>query len=221
MAANRRCDRLIQATLTMAVVVSVAGCSLNETTQKDTASGTSPPATSVPRSSELANPRASTYTAPPPLPVASAGTPAGTALPNQNKVDRQDPSATSLAAVTMMWTVDTTIDLGEHEATLRAAPYFSPDYLDQVGEAVPITAPGATWETWRQHRAYTVVTAESADEIGKPPDTDVEAFRSWEVTSEPVGRDGWKGEKEVVLVYISLVRSTAQGPWQVSGVHVR
>ncbi|MEU8133622.1 hypothetical protein [Streptodolium elevatio] len=154
-----------------------------------------------------------------PLPVRSPA-PAPPGVPAAGEVNRADAVATARAAVVTMWASDTTTDAGEREASLRAAPYLTPEFAAQLRRDPPVAGPGAEWREWAAHRAYVSVTVELADEMGRPPDTTNTSVHTLQVTATPVGRDGWKGTPLTQTVMISLSRADG-APWAVTYLQVR
>lgn len=162
-----------------------------------------------------------TKAAPPSIPSATpsaiapapTGTPHGS-LPAPKTVDRSDATAVSRAAVQVMWTVDATIDSTQLDAYLRAKPYLSRKYAEEVS-AEPA---GAVPSLWRDHRAYARVRLKrQAPEDGVGPDTATTAHRQWGITVIPTGRDGWTGPSVHATAFVTLTRGDGGG-WQVSGV---
>ncbi|MFD8146134.1 hypothetical protein [Streptomyces sp. NPDC059708] len=115
-----------------------------------------------------------------------------------------------------MWTIDTTIDVSQHDATLRALPLLTPAYRDQIKATPPRSAPGADWADWTAHGAYTLVRLRAANEAGRPSDTPADAYRTWIVTSTPQGDRGWTGKPTSATVFAHLTRADPGGPWRVS-----
>jgi len=153
-----------------------------------------------------------------PLPSGASGTPRP-GLPNPKKV-RDNPSAVSKAALTVMWTVDTRIDVSLHDASVRAAAYATPKYARQVRDTPPRSAPGAEWHTWASHEAYTKVKLTPADDAGTPPDTEVKAYRTWTVTTTPHGAKGWTGDPTTVTAFVQLTGKADKG-WKVNAVQIQ
>lgn len=220
---HRRHQRSTQWTiagLSAAVVLSGAtGCSPEHTnapggqspiTSPSTAAASTPtpPATSPPVSSPPLRPRP--LRKPGRLPVR---------LPDPRKVNFRDPTAVSRAALTVMWTVDTTSDTSQYQAELRAAPFCTPTYTDQLRRNPPRSGPGADWNTWAAHRAYTTAALQPAYD-DQPPDTPTQALRQWGVITHPVGRDGWHGRPVSATAFVTLTRGGPGQPWRVSGVRL-
>lgn len=162
-------------------------------------------------------------TAPPyspqPLPTGRGGTPP-VPLPQVGQVAGADATAVARAAVTVMWTYDTTIDTSPYGASVRAAPFLVPSYAAQIKAAPPVAAPGADWNLWSAHRAYTVVSLTAESDSGAPPDTDTTAYRQLGVTITPTGRDGWRGQPQTQTVFVVLNRSGSSAAWRVGTVSV-
>lgn len=151
-----------------------------------------------------------------PLPTATAGPPRP-GLPR--KVDHADPGAVSEAALTVMWTIDTKIDISPHDATLRAIPYVTPEYATEIKDTPQRSGPGAEWNSWAAHHAYTRVHLSPANDAGKPPDTEADAYRTWTVTTTPHGDEGWTGEATTVTAFVELARSGRT--WKVNAVQIQ
>ena len=156
-----------------------------------------------------------------PRPAGSGGTPEG-GVPRAADTDRRDADAAARGALTVMWTFDTTIDSGPHDAGVRAADagWLTTAYAARLRGYRPRSAPGAQWGEWAAHRARTVVTLKKTEDAARPSDTGTEAWRQWTVTTTPSGRDGWKGEPTTVAAYVHLIRTTANGTWRVDDVSV-
>ncbi|UGQ10360.1 hypothetical protein LO772_26365 [Yinghuangia sp. ASG 101] len=166
---------------------------------------------------------ATTFSEPATLPPAQP-LPRGTAtptlpLPRPADVPQGDAAKVSSAALTVMYTYDTTTDTTTQDAVLRAEPWMTPEYAATQREHLSVAAPGLEWATWREHRAYTAPTLEPVTEEA-PSDTATAAYRQWLVTYKPVGRDGWQGAPVTVVAYVTLERATASDPWRLSDVRV-
>ncbi|GAA4788374.1 hypothetical protein [Streptomyces ziwulingensis] len=151
-----------------------------------------------------------------------AGTP-GVRTVRPGDIDRTDADAVSKGALTALWTFDTTVDRGPHDAELRAADagWLTKAYAERLRAREQPPVAGAEWQTWADHQARTTVVPESTPDAAQPPDTDTEAWRQWIVTATPSGRAGWSGEPVVVAVYVRLTRTAADKPWRVADVTVR
>ncbi|MGR7000748.1 hypothetical protein ACU686_26305 [Yinghuangia aomiensis] len=135
-------------------------------------------------------------TAPAQMPAASpiprgSGTP-DVPLPRVDLVDTRDATAVSQAAMTVWFTSDTVADTSLQDAVVRAAPWMTQEFA-AAQAFTPVAGSRAQWTEWTAHRAYTVVSLVASQEVGAPPDGDVEAYRKWRVTVTPTGRDGWRG----------------------------
>lgn len=140
-------------------------------------------------------------------------------LPKPADVPQTDAGKVSSAALTVVYTYDTTTDTTTQDAVLRAEPWLTPEYAAIQREHLSVAAPGLQWATWREHRAYTVPTLEPGTEEA-PSDTATAAYRQWLVTYKPVGRDGWQGDPVTVVAYVALSRAKASDPWRVSDLRV-
>lgn len=203
------------ATMAAAVVLlcALAGCGTVPTSPGDDSAGTTAAsAMPAPAPSSTQEPAA-------PLPTGSAGTPRP-ALPDPKAVNGSDADAVSRAALTVMWTIDTRIDVSQHDATVRAAPYLTEKYAAEIKDTPPRAAPGAEWTTWAQHHAYTTVTLKAVRDAGIPPDTATAAYRQWLITSTPHGDSQWTGPPTATAAFVRLARTTG-GPWQVEAVKVQ
>ncbi|WP_413807652.1 hypothetical protein [Streptomyces sp. OE57] len=177
---------------------------------------------------------AATGTGPYPTPSASrtaapespsprpTGTPRG-GTPRPGDVEQTDADAVSRGALTALWTFDTAVDRGPHDAELRAvdAGWLTKAYADRLRSRQPQSVPGAQWQEWVRHRAYGTVELEQAEEAAKPTDTGTEAWRQWTVITTPSGRDQWTGQPVPVAAYVHLTRAAAGTAWRVADVIVR
>ena len=136
-------------------------------------------------------------------------------LPTPGPVDQRDATAVSKAAATIMYMVDSTVDAGLRDAKLRAARYLTSEY------AAKITAEPRQYgpKEWGRHRAYLAVRLTPLRrESGAPPDRPTTAYRQWEMTTTPTGRDDWRGTPRESVLYMVLARSSEDAPWRVSDV---
>ncbi|WP_159007323.1 hypothetical protein [Streptomyces sp. NRRL S-813] len=123
----------------------------------------------------------------------------------------------------MLWTFDTAIDRGPHDAEARAAKagWLTDAYADQLRSRRPQLAPGAQWREWAGHRAYTTVVLEKTEDASKPADTGTEAWRQWAVTATATGRDHWVGEPVTITLFVQLTRTAANKAWRIAAVTIR
>jgi hypothetical protein len=150
------------------------------------------------------------------LPPGRPGTPPGS-LPVPATVDGADPDAVGRAALTLMWTMDASIDSSQYQAELRAAPYLTEAYAQDFRDPPPRAGAGAEWTSWAAHRAYTVVALQ-AEHDDRPLDTDTTARRQWDISATPTGRDGWRGEPLTATAFVTLTRPAAGQPWRVATI---
>jgi len=156
---------------------------------------------------------------PPARPSGSPGIPHG-GIPKPGDVDEQSPDAVAKGALTAYFTYDTTLDTSRNDGGRRMADsgWCTDTYAQELRSAAARSAPGATWDEWSRHRAYTTVKPAPADEAGKPDDTATAAYRTLAVTITPHGRDGWTGTPEVDVAYVEMSRSAPDKGWRLSEV---
>ncbi|WP_406054494.1 hypothetical protein [Kribbella sp. NBC_00889] len=190
-----------------AVVLLAAGCGGNEGQHSE------PPPTA---SQSVGTPGASTTPiTPQPIPPGNpTKTPAG-GLPRPSQVNSLNPSVVAATVAAITYRYDTAIDNSPSDAQRRAKPWLTSEFA-RLLELGPVAAPGAEWNTWIQHRAYTTSTAVDATEDGAPPDTTTRADRTIAVTVHPVGRDRWHGASQQYALFIELTRDSVIGSWKVS-----
>lgn len=151
----------------------------------------------------------------PPSPPANPRLPAG--LPDPRRIDQKNATAVSRAALTVMYTVDSTVDAGLRDAKLRAARYLTRDYRAEVAAEPRQYIPAE----WRRHRAYLAVRLEPLPrEAGAPSDTATTAYRQWQMTTIPTGRDDWRGTARPSVAFMTLARSSERDPWRIRDVLV-
>lgn len=141
-------------------------------------------------------------------------------LPRLDKVVQSDATQVSSSALTVFFTYDTTTDTTTQDAAVRAAPWMTAEFAASQRGAVLVSGPGAQWQLWTTHRAYTAPALEQGTESA-PSDTPTTAYRQWLVRYAPVGRDGWQGEQTLVVAFVTLVRASANDPWRVSDLLMR
>ncbi|MYS87378.1 hypothetical protein [Embleya scabrispora] len=205
----------------LTIAATLAGCGLGDGNGRESARPSGQPApTRGPVTTAEAiptYPQPSVATSPLPALVGRTGTPAAS-LPAPGQVDGRDATAVARAVAQTMWTVDTTIDATRWDAAQRAAPFLTPRYAESLRLSPQVAAPGETWSTWAEHKSVTAVAAASADDLGKPEDTETSAFHAFTLTVTPTGRDGWRGPALTTTVFVSLERASAAQPWRVSSV---
>lgn len=179
---------------------------------------TEPPPTAL---QSVGTPGASTTPiTPQPIPPGNpTKTPAG-GLPRPSQVNSLDASTVAATVAAVTYRYDTAIDTSPSDAQRRTKPWLTPEFA-RLLELGPAAAPGAEWNTWTQHRAYTTSTAVNATEDGAPPDTTTRADRTIAVTMHPVGRDQWRGPAQQYALFIMLTRDSAKTAWKVSQVQVQ
>lgn len=133
-------------------------------------------------------------------------------------VDLRSPDSVGAQFVSLAWTSDTVVDRTPADAARRAAKLATPALAQQLRAAVSAAAPGAQWQTWTAHHAYTRVQLLPNHDNGQPGDTTTTAVRSWQVQVTPVGDNGWTSSPQTIVVYLALTKSTGQ--WAVSDLRV-
>lgn len=204
-------------TVIAAAVLLAAGCSGNNATEQPTTGIT-------PTGSQTTAPgtpgESTTPITPQPIPPGNpTKAPAG-GLPRPSQVNGLNASAVAATVAAVTYRHDTAIDNSPSDAQRRAKPWLTATLAAQL-DGGPVAAPGAEWNTWVQHRAYTTSTAVDATEDGAPEDTATRADRTIAVTVQPVGRDRWRGAPQQYALFITLTRSSAKAPWQVSQLQVQ
>ncbi|MEO3828178.1 hypothetical protein [Actinomadura sp. B10D3] len=151
------------------------------------------------------------------VPPTTAPSPPPDDLPTPVRIDDGNATALSQGALTIMYTVDSTVDAGLRDAKLRAAGYFTDEYTAVVQAEVRQYVP----TEWHKHRAYLAVRLRPLyKEQGAPTDGPTAAFRQWEMVTRPTGRDGWRGAPSRSVVYMELTRPSPRAPWRISSVSV-
>ncbi|GAA2066255.1 hypothetical protein GCM10009801_12450 [Streptomyces albiaxialis] len=137
-------------------------------------------------------------------------------------VEQDDADEVSRGVLRSLWTFDTAVDRGPQDAELRTADvgWLTGAYAKRLRGHRSRPVPGAQWQRWDDHRAYTTVGLKQTQDAAKPPDSDAEAWRQWTVTATPKGRDRWKGDPVTVTAYVQLTRTAPGKPWRVAGVTV-
>jgi hypothetical protein len=126
-----------------------------------------------------------------------------------------DATAVGAAVARAVWTFDTTVDSGPTDAEIRASALFIPALRGLLTTLSP-APPGAEWGLWASHRAKTTATAVLQHDAGAPADTPTIALRSFAVTVQPLGVDGWAGPSELEVEFITLARPAPGDPWLVA-----
>jgi len=174
--------------------------------------------TGTPSRSQSTPPAATQPVTPQPIPTGDpTRTPAG-GLPRQ--VNTRDATAVAIAVAAVTYRHDTAIDYSPTDAQRRARQWLAPALARQLTTG-PVAAPGAEWNTWAKHLAYTTSTAVDATESGAPADTAAQADRTITVTVRAIGRDRWRGPIRRYAVYVTMARTGATGAWRVSQLQVQ
>ncbi|MEW2218994.1 hypothetical protein AB0939_06690 [Streptomyces sp. NPDC006990] len=219
------------AVLTLTLAATLAGCGSEDVAASGGATRQPEAGTSASHSPSAAEPSepsaADSGASHSPSPSGSAekktrGTPKG-GVPKPQDVDGKNPDEVAEGTLTAMWTHDTAVDDGPGDAARRTADagWLTRSYARQLGGRRGGAAPGAQWQRWADHRAYTTVALDRTEDAAKPADTGTVAWRQLTVTATPHGRDGWTREPAPVVAYVHLVRKSAGADWRVADVTVR
>ncbi|THA70660.1 hypothetical protein E6P78_08735 [Streptomyces sp. A0958] len=137
-------------------------------------------------------------------------------VPRPRQVDEHDAGAVALAWAELSYGYDTAYDAHPHAARLRAARYLTPEKADLAKSYSPVSGPGAQWNAWASHRAWTEAHAALADpDEDAEPDTATRAHRAVSVDGTAHGRDGWKGPGPRLHAYLTLARTGKDAPWRI------
>ncbi|OPC77552.1 hypothetical protein B4N89_44505 [Embleya scabrispora] len=206
----------------LTLAASLAGCGLGGGRNQGDAHSSGRPSASTRGSGATASapatyPQPSVAASPLPALVGRTGTPSAS-LPAPAEVDGKSAIAVARATAVTMWTVDTELDATRWDAAQRAAPFLTPKYAESLRMSPQVSGPGGVWLAWAEHKSVTTVTAASADDLGKPEDSETTAFHAFTLTITPKGRDGWEGPATTMTVFVSLERASATQSWKVSSV---
>jgi hypothetical protein len=212
-----RTARHTWAPATLAAVLLITGTGCNSDSSPTSSSSQTPSAGGTPGAT-LTGQATTTPVAPQPIPTGDpTKVPAG-GLPKQ--VDGKNATAVAIAVIAVTYRHDTAIDNSRSDAQRRAVRWLDPALAAQLAGG-PAAAPGAEWNTWTKHRAYTTATAINATEYGAPADTATRADRTIAVTVQPIGRDRWRGPAAQYAVFVTLTRASAAVAWKVSQLQVQ
>jgi hypothetical protein len=134
-------------------------------------------------------------------------------VPRLGDVDERDPTAVAKAWATLAYSYDTGFDSTPHDAALRAARYLTDDLAAELRRTTPYAAPGAEWNIWAWHSAWTTVAIGMGNEP-RPPDTAGTAYRQLVVRGTARAKGGWTGVGPHASVYLTLVRTV--GVWRIA-----
>jgi hypothetical protein len=212
---NRAARAALAAAAVAALSLALAACGTSPPSPEDPANpGSSPAAVS-------STPPATTPTPSTPAEAYPTGTPGTPRGSSPAHVDQHDPDAVARAALTVMYASDTRIDTSPHDAIVRAARYMTTKYAAELKAAQPHAAPGAQWQQWTDHHAYTTATITEANDAGRPADTPTTAYRQYTVSAVAHGDAGYTDTQQVGTAFVELTRAAAADPWRVATVQIR
>ena len=131
----------------------------------------------------------------------------------------QGVDAGSVAAVfvTMTYAQDTRIDTSPYDAQRRAAALATPAYAAQLIAQAPAAAPGAQWNTWAQHRAYTTVKVSAVVTQDQPPPTPTVTYLTFAVRVSVVGVTE---PAQQLTAFVKVTRVLESSNWQVASMSI-
>ncbi|MEN8649741.1 hypothetical protein ABCR94_03555 [Streptomyces sp. 21So2-11] len=195
--------RVTALALALALALTLAGCTRAE-------DGAAP------------TPSATRSTPPVKAPAASSRPLDGDAhVPSPRGIDERNATAVALAWAELSYGYDTVYDAHPHAATLRAARYLTREKAALEKSYSPAAGPGAQWNTWAGHRAWTEANATliDADEEART-DESTRALRVVSVDGKAHGRDGWKGPGPRLHAYLTLTNPGKSAPWRVHEISI-
>jgi predicted small lipoprotein YifL len=140
-------------------------------------------------------------------------------IPDPPTADGQDATDVARSWVTTAYRYDTAYDTSPQDAILRANRYATEAKAAAEREYRPAADPGARWNRWAAHEAWTTVAVTLHSDGDAPADTATTAYREFSVDGTAHGRDGWTGTGPRLTVYVELVREGgAGGSWRVTDV---
>ncbi|WP_335983171.1 hypothetical protein [Streptomyces sp. CA2R106] len=199
---------LAAAAAVAALSLALAACGTSPPSPDDPAN----PGSSAPPTTTEPNTPAEVY------PTGTPGTPRGSSPAH---FDQHDADGVARATLAVMYASDTRIDTGPHDAIVRATRYMTTKYSAELKGAPPHAAPGARWQQWTDHHAYTTATVTAADDAGRPADTPTAAYRQYTVSAVAHGDDGYTNTQQVGTAFVELTRATAGDVWRVAAVQIR
>ncbi|WP_230415874.1 hypothetical protein [Micromonospora tarapacensis] len=132
-------------------------------------------------------------------------------------MDYRDPPAVCEAFAATVHRIDTTVDQDPANAYQRSAAYLNATLAAAVASRDPVRQT-PRWQEWTLHRASTEVQVGPYAGDALPPDTDEQRHHATLITTQPVGRDGWRGPVERHTVVCTL-RPTTVG-WRISDYEI-
>lgn len=128
-----------------------------------------------------------------------------------------DSLAVATRFVQMSYAQDTTIDTSPWDALKRASVLATATYGAQIRSSQPVAAPGAQWNTWATHHAYTRVTVTQQATEDQPPPSTTTAFYTFTVKVSVVETASTVAP---VVVFVHVTRPVTDQPWRVASLTV-
>jgi hypothetical protein len=141
-------------------------------------------------------------------------------VPEPPRANDLDPSSVAVAWAKVANSYDTKYDTSPHDAELRSARYLTSSLATQEREYHPASGPGAQWNAWAEHKAWTSVVVKVDDRESNLYDTAALAYRQVLVKGRAHGRDGWSGAVPQLAAAVTLTRAGKGQPWRVSNVEI-
>lgn len=139
-------------------------------------------------------------------------------VPHPADVDGSDPSAVALAALTAVYSFDTTVDESSSDALARAEQWLAEEYGSQAYdlEGLERDVQREWWALWSEHHAFAAINSiEPHTTDFDTKDTAARAERRFYVRMTPVGRDAWNGNLVVHQWFVFLGRDTDSDDWEI------
>lgn len=134
-------------------------------------------------------------------------------VPGSSPAATTSVDAAALAAVKAIEASDTRLDADPNDTVKRASAWLTPAFGQRVRAYPPVAAPGAVWNQWAAHRAYVKVTTSLAAD-DHPVDGAAVAYRQVVAVLHPIGRDGWIGPVQTVVVFVT--HAPVNGQWRLA-----
>lgn len=152
-----------------------------------------------------------------PYPTGS-GTGAPRGFPTGAKAaQRSDAGSVAGTFVAMTYAQDTRIDTSPYDAQRRAAALATPAYAAQLIAQAPAAAPGAQWNSWAAHRAYSTAKVSSVPTQDQPAPTPTVTYLTFTVLVNVVGVTQ---PAQQLTAFVKVTRVSEADAWQVASVSI-